>query len=230
MKNRSPAFTLIELLVVIAILGLLTSMMTPAIQKVRSQAESTVCVSNLKNIGTAIWLWIPDNGNQYPRIENDPTHPIYEPDDGAKTLYETLKNYGITTNVLACPGDLKNQAKYYAKYTNSYECPPWAGDEAVASGQINFAALPDEDEAAIALLSSIKGIGRWSAEIYLLLAEGRADIFPAGDLALQIQLGRMLGEDARPTEKRARALAEPMRPHRGALSILLWHNYNIVAL
>ncbi|MEY4851556.1 MAG: hypothetical protein RLZZ331_2560, partial [Pseudomonadota bacterium] len=54
--------------------------------------------------------------------------------------------------------------------------------------------------------------------------------FPAGDLALQIQLGRMLGEDARPTEKRARLLAEPMRPHRGALSILLWHNYNIVAL
>jgi hypothetical protein len=102
--------------------------------------------------------------------------------------------------------------------------------EAVASWQNNFCALPDEDEAAIALLSSIKGIGRWSAEIYLLFAEGRADIFPAGDLALQIQLGRMLGEDARPTEKRARLLAEPMRPHRGALSILLWHNYNIVAL
>jgi DNA-3-methyladenine glycosylase II len=102
--------------------------------------------------------------------------------------------------------------------------------EAVAGGAVDFAALPDEDEAAIALLSSIKGIGRWSAEIYLLFAEGRADVFPAGDLALQIQLGRMLGEAARPTEKRARALAEPMRPHRGALSILLWHNYNIVAL
>ena len=102
--------------------------------------------------------------------------------------------------------------------------------EAVASGAVDFGALPDEDEAAIALLSSIKGIGRWSAEIYLLFAEGRADVFPAGDLALQIQLGRMLGEAARPSEKRARALAEPMRPHRGALSILLWHNYNIVAL
>ncbi|OSZ63689.1 DNA glycosylase [Sphingomonas sp. IBVSS1] len=102
--------------------------------------------------------------------------------------------------------------------------------EAVASGRIDFAALPADDEEAIALLSSIKGIGRWSAEIYLLFAEGRADIFPAGDLALQVQLGRLLGEAARPTEKRARALAEPMRPHRGALSIFLWHNYNIVAL
>ncbi len=102
--------------------------------------------------------------------------------------------------------------------------------EAVASGHIDFAALPPDDEDAIALLSSIKGIGRWSAEIYLLFAEGRPDIFPAGDLALQVQLGRLLGEEARPTEKRARALAEPMRPHRGALSIFLWHNYNIVAL
>jgi DNA-3-methyladenine glycosylase II len=102
--------------------------------------------------------------------------------------------------------------------------------EAVASGRIDFAALPADDEDAIALLSSIKGIGRWSAEIYLLFAEGRPDIFPAGDLALQVQLGRMLGEDTRPTEKRARTLAEPMRPHRGALSIFLWHNYNIVAL
>jgi DNA-3-methyladenine glycosylase II len=102
--------------------------------------------------------------------------------------------------------------------------------EAVASGQIDFNALPDDDEAAIAMLSSIKGIGRWSAEIYLLFAEGRPDVFPAGDLALQIQLGRMLGEADRPSEKRARQLVEPMRPYRGALSILLWHNYNIIAL
>lgn len=102
--------------------------------------------------------------------------------------------------------------------------------DAVASGRVDFGALPHEDEDAIALLSSIRGIGRWSAEIYLLFAEGRRDVFPAGDLALQVQLGRLLREAARPTEKRARALAEPMRPHRGALSIFLWHNYNIVAL
>ena len=102
--------------------------------------------------------------------------------------------------------------------------------ELVTTGELSFDTLPADDEEAIAQLTRIKGIGRWSAEIYLLFAEGRPDVFPAGDLALQIQLGRMLGEDARPTEKRARALVEPMRPHRGALSILLWHNYNIVAL
>jgi DNA-3-methyladenine glycosylase II len=102
--------------------------------------------------------------------------------------------------------------------------------EAVSSGAVDFAALPADDDEAIALLSSIKGIGRWSAEIYLLFAEGRRDIFPAGDLALQVQLGRLLGEADRPGEKRARILAEPLRPHRGALSIFLWHCYNISAI
>lgn len=101
---------------------------------------------------------------------------------------------------------------------------------AVTGGRLDFAALPAADDEAVMLLSSVKGIGRWSAEIYLLFAEGRPDMFPGGDLALQVQLGRMLGEDTRPSEKRARALVEPMRPHRGALSILLWHNYNVVAL
>lgn len=101
---------------------------------------------------------------------------------------------------------------------------------AVASGRVDFDALPDDDEDAIALLTSIKGIGRWSAEIYLLFAEGRPDIFPAGDLAMQIEMGRIMGLETRPTEKLTRTLAEPWRPHRGALSIFLWHSYNIQAL
>jgi DNA-3-methyladenine glycosylase II len=63
------------------------------------------------------------------------------------------------------------------------------------------------------------------AEIYLLFAEGRPDVFPAGDLAVQIELGRLLGLEARPTEKATRALAEPFRPHRGALAIFCWHSY-----
>ena len=57
--------------------------------------------------------------------------------------------------------------------------------ELVVNGQLDFDALPGDDEDAIAQLTLIKGIGRWSAEIYLLFAEGRADIWPAGDLAVQ---------------------------------------------
>ena len=55
----------------------------------------------------------------------------------------------------------------------------------VTSGRLDFAQLPEDDEEAIAQLVKIKGIGRWSAEIYLLFAEGRPDIWPAGDLAVR---------------------------------------------
>lgn len=93
---------------------------------------------------------------------------------------------------------------------------------------LDFASLPDDDEAAIARLVSIKGIGRWSAEIYLLFADGRGDVFPAGDLAVQIELGRILGLDARPTERATRAFAATFAPHRGALAVFLWHHYTLI--
>jgi DNA-3-methyladenine glycosylase II len=96
----------------------------------------------------------------------------------------------------------------------------------VTSGRLDFADLPVDDEEAIAALVRIKGIGRWSAEVYLLFAEGRADIWPAGDLAVQIEVGRLLGHDARPSEKLTRDLAEAWRPHRGAAAIFAWHHYN----
>jgi DNA-3-methyladenine glycosylase II len=99
--------------------------------------------------------------------------------------------------------------------------------EAVVSGALDFDNLPEDDEAAIQALVAVKGIGRWSAEIYLLFAEGRTDIWPAGDLAVQIQLGRIFGLEAKPTEKATRALVEHCRPHRGALAIFMWHQYNI---
>jgi DNA-3-methyladenine glycosylase II len=95
----------------------------------------------------------------------------------------------------------------------------------VTSGRLDFDALPADDEEAIASLVRVKGIGRWSAEIYLLFAEGRPDIWPAGDLAVQIEIGRLLGHPERPSEKLTRQLAEPWRPHRGALAIFAWHHY-----
>jgi DNA-3-methyladenine glycosylase II len=98
--------------------------------------------------------------------------------------------------------------------------------ELVISGELDLHALPEDDEEAIALLTKIKGIGRWSAEIYLLFAEGRADIFPAGDLAVLVELGRLMGLPDRPSEKQLRALAEAWRPYRGAAAILAWHSYN----
>ena len=102
--------------------------------------------------------------------------------------------------------------------------------ELVVSGELDLHSLPEDDEAAIAELVRIKGIGRWSAEIYLLFAEGRPDIWPAGDLAVQVGLGKLLGLDARPDEKATRVLAEAWRPHRGAAAIFTWHCYDNPAL
>jgi DNA-3-methyladenine glycosylase II len=102
--------------------------------------------------------------------------------------------------------------------------------ELVVTGALDFEALPADDEEAIARLTQIKGIGRWSAEIYLLFAEGRPDIWPAGDLAVQAGLHKLLGLEQRPSEKTTRELAEKWRPHRGATAIFTWHCYNNPAL
>jgi DNA-3-methyladenine glycosylase II len=100
----------------------------------------------------------------------------------------------------------------------------------VLSGELDLAHLPEDDEEAIAQLIKIKGIGRWSAEIYLLFAEGRHDVWPAGDLAVQIEIGKLMGLEGKPTEKQVRELAERWRPHRGAAAVLAWHSYNAVPL
>jgi DNA-3-methyladenine glycosylase II len=100
----------------------------------------------------------------------------------------------------------------------------------VADGALDLHNLPKDDEEAIALLTQVKGIGRWSAEIYLLFAEGRPDIWPAGDLAVQIEVGRLLGLAERPSERTVRAVAEAWRPYRGAAAVLAWHHYNTTTI
>ncbi len=95
----------------------------------------------------------------------------------------------------------------------------------VISGRLDLAHLPQDDEEAIAALVRVKGIGRWSAEIYLLFAEGRTDVWPAGDLAVQVEIGRIMGLAERPSEKDIRVLAEAWRPHRSAVTVFAWHHY-----
>ena len=88
----------------------------------------------------------------------------------------------------------------------------------VLSGELDLANLPEDDEEAIALLTKIKGIGRWSAEIYLLFSEGRPDVWPAGDLAVQIEIGKLMGLEGSPLRKAiartGRSLAPPPRRRR----------------
>ena len=82
-----------------------------------------------------------------------------------------------------------------------------------------------EDEAAIAAITEVKGLGRWSAEVYLLFSLHRPDVMPADDLALLVAAQRLKGLTDRPAPKSLRAMAESWRPWRSVAARLLWHYY-----
>jgi DNA-3-methyladenine glycosylase II len=82
-----------------------------------------------------------------------------------------------------------------------------------------------DDEDAIAAITKGIGLGRWTAENYLLFCEGRADLFPAKDLAILIGLEGLKAFPARPTPIAAWEYAERWRPYRSAATLLIWHHY-----
>jgi DNA-3-methyladenine glycosylase II len=93
-------------------------------------------------------------------------------------------------------------------------------------GRLSLAKLRHmEDEAAIEALCAVKGIGRWSAEVFLLFALQRPDVMPAQDLALLVAAQRMKGWRARPEPKKLLKLAETWRPYRSYAARMLWHYY-----
>jgi len=98
--------------------------------------------------------------------------------------------------------------------------------QAVATGAVpldRFGQMSDAEIAAA--LTQVPGIGPWTVEIYLLSHLGRSDIWPAGDLALQIAVHDAFGLDARPSEKAMRTLSEPWQPWRAVAARLLWAHY-----
>lgn len=97
---------------------------------------------------------------------------------------------------------------------------------AIAASAAVFDRLAGLDDAsAVAALVAITGVGRWTAETYLMFSEGRLDFFPAGDVALQEGFRILEDAEARPTEKALYARAEAWRPYRGVAALLLWGVY-----
>ena len=96
----------------------------------------------------------------------------------------------------------------------------------IVSGQLSFtklARMSDEDVRVV--LTRIKGIGSWSADVYLLMAMRRADIWPAGDLALAVAMKELKGLAHRPGPDELERLAEQWRPHRAVAARMLWQYY-----
>jgi DNA-3-methyladenine glycosylase II len=101
--------------------------------------------------------------------------------------------------------------------------------EAFAEGRLDAAMLQAmSDQEAVAAITAIRGLGSWSAEIYLLFALGRDDVFPAGDLALASATADLKRLATRPGAIALRAMAGPWRPWRGLAARLLWHYWRHV--
>jgi DNA-3-methyladenine glycosylase II len=98
--------------------------------------------------------------------------------------------------------------------------------EAATDGRLDFNRLRKlDDDEAVATLVALHGIGRWTAEAYLMFCEGRSDFFPAGDLALQEALRLADGAKERLSQKELYTRAAPWRPYRGVAAHLLWAYY-----
>lgn len=98
--------------------------------------------------------------------------------------------------------------------------------QSIVNGDLSFTKLSrlSDDEVRVKL-TRIKGIGLWSADVYLLMAMRRADVWPAGDLALAVAMQELMGLDKRPDPVALEQLAEKWRPHRAVAARMLWQHY-----
>ena len=163
-------------------------------------------------------------------------------DPGFETLLSTIVSQQISTEaaaaimrrvrallpdmapraVLGLPGNALREAGLSARKVEYVESLA----EAIASGRFDPAGIAAlDDEAAIDAIMSLRGFGRWSAEIYLMFSLQRCDVFPAGDLAIRVGLQKLKGVDHALSENQARELSSDWAPFRSAGSLFLWHYY-----
>lgn len=99
--------------------------------------------------------------------------------------------------------------------------------ETVKGGILDFDLLADQsDEDAIKAITAVKGLGVWSAHMYLMFSLGRPDIMPVGDLAVRVGIGRIVGLEDRPTEKQCDEIGLRWQPYRSSVALLAWHYYS----
>lgn len=99
--------------------------------------------------------------------------------------------------------------------------------QTITDGTLDIGALPNQtDEDAITAITAVKGLGVWSAHIYLMFSLGRPNIWPVGDLAVRVGAGRIIEQEERPTEKQAQEIGERWQPYRSAVALLAWHYYS----
>ena len=98
--------------------------------------------------------------------------------------------------------------------------------QSILNGELSLTRLSRMSDDLVRMkLTRIKGIGSWSADVYLLMAMRRADIWPAGDLALAVAAKDLLGLERKPTPEELETIAERWRPYRAVAARMLWQHY-----
>lgn len=143
----------------------------------------------------------------------------------AKAAFEKLRQRlgEVTPNAFLTLSDEELKACFFSRQKTRYGR---ALAEAVASGQLDLEALTHQpDDAVRAALVQLPGIGTWTADIYRMMALGRPDVFPLGDLAAVNALKSVKGLPRGTPRETLAEIAETFRPHRTAATFLLWHHY-----
>ncbi len=143
----------------------------------------------------------------------------------ARAVWDRLQAVtgGVSATSLMALDDERFRACGFSRQKTAYAR---ALAQAELSGELDMAAVARLDDlSALATLLRLKGIGRWTAEAYLMMGEGRGDLFPGGDIALQEAVRWLDGLPARPDTRETYTRAERWRPHRTAASHILWAWY-----
>jgi DNA-3-methyladenine glycosylase II len=140
----------------------------------------------------------------------------------ARAIWARLEAMGLTEEAaMAVASDEDLRAAGLSRQKARY-------GRALALAGIDFNALRSvPDGEVVRTLVAVPGIGVWTAEIYAMFALGRADVFAPGDLALQEAARVLFEQEARPTEKKLRAMAEDWTPWRSVAARILWAYYRV---
>ncbi len=141
----------------------------------------------------------------------------------AASIWQRLVDADLTTPIMVQKAEDETlRAQGLSKQKTRYV-------RSLVAHDIDFAALETmPNEAVVKTLTAVTGIGRWTAEMYLLFSLKRADVLAVDDLAIKVAAMTLLDLPERPTPKQLNILTQDWSPHRSAASLLLWSYYGLL--